>query len=173
MIFTFCFTINYMLAEPVLYADVEFNVKSAREYVTDGIKYRINPQKYEDKLYDKENRWNKSNLEQGKTNLPDRTLAYFSDSSYGVVYHDEMNYTYYYDTNGLLIYVDQKEGSGTTYPHRFYKYKANGTLENMGVRVSKSECYIYTPDEKLIAHWIGQNAYDENNRVIMQRQYGN
>lgn len=160
-------------AELVLYANAEFNVESAKNFVLDGIKYKINPETYIDKMFDRNNGWHKENLKNGKTQLEDRTLAYFSDSTYGVLYHDEMNYTYYYDSNGLLIYVDQKDGKGTTYPHRFYKYKANGELVNMGVRVSKDECYIYSTDEKMIAHWIGENAYDAKNQIIMQRKWSN
>lgn len=43
----------------------------------------------------------------------------------------------------------------------------------MGLRVSKAETFIYTPKGKLIAHWKGQYAYDENGKIIMTRRYAN
>ena len=41
----------------------------------------------------------------------------------------------------------------------------------MGLRVSKEETFIYNPQGKLIAHWLGTNAYDEGGNVIMTRKY--
>lgn len=41
----------------------------------------------------------------------------------------------------------------------------------MGLRVSKGETFLYSPNGKLIAHWLGQYAYDEKGNIIMSRKY--
>ena len=40
----------------------------------------------------------------------------------------------------------------------------------MSLRVSKDETFIFNKSGKLLAHWIGNNCYDENNSVIMTRE---
>lgn len=156
-------------ADDVFYGSAEYNVNSARERVVDGIAYRINKDTFKDKIYDYENQANLQNIINGNLELKDRTLAFFSDSTYGILYKDDPYYVYYYDANGYLINVDKKDG--LKYPYNFYKYSTTGELINMGVRVSKGETYIYSPDEKLIAHWVGANAYNEKNNLIMKRRY--
>ena len=47
----------------------------------------------------------------------------------------------------------------------------NSEFLALKLRVSKGETYIYSPDEKLIAHWVGANAYNEKNNLIMKRRY--
>ena len=163
------FNQTFVMAETLLFGSAEYNVSSAREQVADGIAYKINKKIFHSKLYDYDNKSNLQNIIKGNLELKDRTLAFFSDSTYGVLYKDEPYSVYYYDADGFLIYIDQK--SSLNYPYNFYKYDTTGNLINMGVRVSKEETYIYSPDEKLIAHWVGNNAYDENNNVIMKRRY--
>ena len=41
----------------------------------------------------------------------------------------------------------------------------------MGLRVSKRETFLYSPNGELIAHWIGPNGYDENGQIIMTRKF--
>lgn len=159
----------FALADTVLYGSAEYNVNSAREQVTDGVTYKINKKIFQSKLYDYDNTSNLQNIINGNLELKDRTLAFFSNSTYGVLYKDEPYSVYYYDADGFLIYIDQK--SSLNYPYNFYKYDTTGNLVNMGVRVSKNETYIYSPNEKLIAHWVGNNAYDEKNNIIMKRKY--
>jgi len=159
----------YALADNLLFGSAEYNVNSAREQVADGIAYKINKNIFQSKIYDYDNKSNLENIIKGNLELKDRTLAFFSDSTYGILYKDEPYSVYYYDANGFLIYIDQK--SSLNYPYNFYKYDTTGNLINMGVRVSKEETYIYSPDEKLIAHWVGNNAYDEKNNIIMKRRY--
>ena len=169
LIFIIGVLFNPVFADTMLYGSAEYNVNSAREQVADGVAYKINKNIFQSKLYDYDNKTNLQNIINGNLELKDRTLAFFSDSTYGILYKDEPYSVYYYDADGFLIYVDQK--SSLNYPYNFYKYDTTGTLINMGVRVSKAETYIYSPDEKLIAHWVGNNAYDEKNNIIMKRRY--
>ena len=161
--------LNCALADDIFYGSAEYNVDSAREKVVDGIAYRINKDSFKDRYYDLENQSNLQNIINGNLELKDRTLAFFSDSTYGILYKDDPYCVYYYDANGFLINVDKKDG--LNYPYNFYKYSPTGELINMGVRVSKGETYIYSPDEKLIAHWVGANDYNEQNKLIMKRRY--
>ncbi len=157
------------LSQEILYGATEYNVNSARESVSQGIVYKISPETFKSALYDLNNQENLQNILNGNLSSKDRTLAFFSDSSYGVSYINDPYNVYYYNAEGFLIYIDKK--SGLEYPYKFYKYSPTGDLVNMGLRVSKGETYIYSPAKKLIAHWIDNNASDENNNILMKRKY--
>lgn len=155
-------------SDEILYGGTEYNVNSARENISQGIVDKINPETFKSSLYDLNNQENLQNILNGNLFLKDRTLAFFSDSSYGVRYLNDPYNVYYYGADGFLIYIDKN--SGLDYPYKSYKYSPTGELVNMGLRVSKGETYIYSPTKKLIAHWIDNNAYDENNNIIMKRK---
>ena len=112
---------------------------------------------------------NKTALLKGNVELKDRVLALFSDGSYAVMYHDNPLYVWYYSDSGILTHIEIKDR--TNYPYKSFKYDTEGTLVTMGLRVSKEETFIFNPDGKLIAHWIRENGYDENGKVIMKRKY--
>ncbi len=105
----------------------------------------------------------------GNIELKDRILAFFSDSSYAVMYKNDMYHVFYYSNDGKLIYTEEKDG--LEYPYTSYKYNVSGRLVNVSLRISNDETYIYTPDGSLIAHWLGDKAFDEHGKVIMTRKY--
>ena len=111
---------------------------------------------------------NLSYLLKGITKLNDRTLAKFSDGSYGVNYNSDLMHVYYYDRGGTLINAEVK--TGTIPPYRTYKYDPDGELVNMTMRVSENETYIFNPHGKLLGHWVGEKCFDENGNVVMTRQ---
>lgn len=119
-------------------------------------------------IIDINNYENRLNLLKGFTELKDRTLAYFSDGSYGIMYNDSPNYVWYYGNSGVLLYFDIK--SSLDYPSKTYKYDARGNLLNISSRLSKTESYVYEINGKLIAHWVGENCYDSDGNVIMTRK---
>ena len=131
--------------------------------------YSYNTAKPVIKYIDSANIENRNYLLQGITELKDRKLAKFSDGSYGVLYYDDPMYTWYYSENGHLINYTRKDSDG--YPCRITKYKPDGSIANTGYRVSESESFIYSPQGKLIAHWIGENCYDGSNNLIMKRKF--
>ena len=158
-----------------------FMLPSGAEMLTGGIKYsaedaRIELQNnkpsadflfiasIEDEYYDE----NLSYLLKGDTKLKDRTIAKFSDGSYGVNYNNDPEHVWYYDRGGVLINAEVR--TSTTPPYRTYKYDPDGTLVNMTMRVSEDETYIFNPYGQLIAHWIGEKCYDESNNVVMTRK---
>ncbi len=123
----------------------------------------------ENNLYDYQNGENLRYLLLGKTDLIDRTLAYFSDNTYAVMKHSDRYHVYYYSKDGILLYLE--ENDGLQYPYKSFKYNSSNQLVNKTLRVSKEESYIYSPAGTLIAHWKGSNAYDKSGKVIMSRHY--
>lgn len=153
----------------VLQGGVTYDVNSAREellkYSDNKIDKTLVESFYRDYYY-KENQAYKLKAD---TTLTNRVLAFFSDTTYGVMYNAIPLYVWYYSKDGDLIYMEKKDS--TEYPYKAYKYTPSGLLMNMSLRVSKEETFIYTPAGKLVAHWIGPNAYDEDNNIIMTREY--
>lgn len=153
----------------LLTGEVQYTTESARSELINS-----RPQKPEKSflaLYIKDENYNKniSALLKGSVELKDRTLAMFSDNSYAVMYLEDKLHVFYYAPNGSLTHYEVKDG--IEYPYKSYKYDINDNLVNMGLRVSKAETYIFSPNGKLIAHWIKENGYDENGNIIMTRKY--
>ncbi len=153
----------------VLQGGVSYDVNSTREELMNGIDYTIDSQYVNGFYYDTEHDQNVGYILQGLTELKDRTLAYFSDNTYAVAKNADPYHVYYYDSNGLLMYVEKKDG--LNYPYKTYKYNTTKKLVNMSMRVSKAETFIYSKDGKLLAHWLKDKAYDADGNVIMKRKY--
>lgn len=122
-------------------------------------------------LTDKNHVENRESLNGGVTELSDRKLASFSDNSYGVEYFDDSEYEWFYDFGGRLMSFIKKDS--LSYPIKITRYKPDGSITNTGLKVSDNESFIFSPEGKLIAHWIDNLCYDGNNNVIMQRKYQN
>jgi hypothetical protein len=152
----------------IITGEVEYNAENVREEVFSGPVNPLNISTFRRHLIDRNNYENIENLYKGTTELKDRKLAKFSDGSYGVQYYDDITYTWYYSQNGRLINFTKKDSDG--YPTKFTKYRPDGNVANTGFRVSERESYIYSPEGKLLAHWLGENCYDEYNNIIMKRK---
>lgn len=169
IIFVFFIFILPCQAETILTGGVDYNVNSARDELLQNYKNPISRDLLKLYAYDYKNKENLTFLLKGQTDLKDRTLAYFSDNTYAVLYFEDKLHVFYYKYDGSLLYTEEKERE--TYPYKSYKYDVTGKLVNMSLRVSKGETYIYTPGGKLIAHWINSNGYDERGNIIMTRKY--
>lgn len=156
-------------ADMLLYGEAEYNTQRALDEVSQTKQLKINPNFLIPHLLDINNNENLSALLKGQVELKDRELALFSIGTYGVVYKEDKLHAYYYSNSGVLEYVDFR--SGSEYPYKSYQYDIAGNLVNMGLRVSKREAYIYSPDGKLIAHWVGAYGYDERGNIIMTRKF--
>lgn len=152
----------------IITGGIEYNTDSARAYLLYSEKQTVSDDILKLHLIDTNKDENITMLLSGQTELKDRTLAYFSDRSYAINYHDNPKYVWYYCANGILTHTEIKET--LTYPYKTYKYDIDKKLINMSLRISKNETYIFTPEGKLLAHWIGKNCYDENNNIIMTRE---
>lgn len=158
-----------VMAENVIKGGIQFDVSSAREELMKKPVQRLNPELIAKYLTDENHKENMSYLEIGNASLEDRMLAFFSDSTYAVMYNDDKYHVWYYTKNGKLLYAEEKEN--LDYPCKFYKYNTSGGLVNMGLKVSKDETFIFSGNGRLIAHWIKSNAFDEYGNVIMTRKY--
>ena len=168
------FIIVIILSEPcfaelLLQGETEYNVYTALGEVQNHFKPKINLIKFKPFLLDYNYDENLTALYKGIVELKDRELALFSVGTYGVVYKNDPLHAYYYSNNGILEFVDIR--SARQYPYKSYQYDMSGNLVNMGLRVSKSEAYLYTPNGKLVAHWVGENGYDEKGYLIMKRKF--
>lgn len=152
----------------IITGGIEYNTSSAREELLYSEKKAVPYELIKANIVDNNHNENVLTMLKGITELKDRTLAYFSDGSYGLIYRDNPDYVWYYSNNGKLTHSEVK--TSQQYPYKTYKYTPQGDLVNMSLRVSKNETYIFTPTGKLIAHWLNENCYDENNKVIMTRK---
>ena len=152
----------------IITGEVEYNAEQAKEQLFHNPQNAFNINSITKYYIDKNNVENLNSLYQGITELKDRKIAKFSDGSYGVQYYDDPMYSWYYSEGGRLISFIQKDS--LEYPCKITKYKPDGSVANLGYRVSKEESFIFSPNGKLIAHWLGENCYDEFNRIIMKRK---
>ena len=152
----------------IITGEVEYNAEIAREEVFSKPVQKISFDKIRNRFYDSDNVENSNNLLKGITELKDRKLAKFSDGSYGVQYYDDPMYSWYCSSSGRLINFTKKDSE--SYPCKITKYKPDGSIANQGYRVSDRESFLFAPNGKLLAHWKGENCYDEYNNIIMTRK---
>ena len=155
----------------IITGEIEYNTDLAREETFSKPIEKISFDRIRNHFYDSNNIENLNCLLQGKTELKDRKIAKFSDGSYGIQYYDDPMYSWYYSTNGKLINFTQKDS--LDYPCRITKYKPDGTIANTGYRVSERESFLFASNGKLLAHWLGNNCFDEQNNIIMTRKIMN
>ena len=162
----FIFTLTTANAK-IITGEVSYTLNSARNEVMSQTPKPVSSEVLRANIYDTNNRENKTTLLQGKTEVKDRILAYFSDGSYGVMHKNNPTYVFYYNDGGILTHTEVKDS--LKYPYKTYKYNTTGKLINMTLRVSENETFIFKPTGELIAHWINDKCYDENNNIIMTR----
>ena len=151
----------------IITGEIEYNAETAEREVFSSPVEPISFNYIRNHLFDSNAVENITSLLSGITEFQDRKAALFSDGSYGVMYYDDPYYTWIYK-NGKLINFSKK--SSLEYPAKITRYKADGSIINIGLKISEQESYIYSTDGKLIAHWLGKNCYDKNNNIIMTRK---
>ena len=152
----------------ILTGEVNYSVKDARAEVINSEPEKLPLVLIENNFIDLNKNSNKANMLYGNTDLKDRTLALFSDGSYGVTFKKDPIHVFYYSNNGVLTHIDVK--SSLEYPYKTYKYTFSGDLVNMSLRVSETEAFVFDLKGKLLAHWVGENCYDEYQNIIMTRK---
>ena len=168
MIFIITFLmLNLSVSAEVITGAVEYSESLAQQEMIETTPECVDLTFINNNLIDANRIANFLNILKGSTDLKDRTLAAFSDGSYGVIYKDNPKYVWYYNNNGALMHSEVK--TSLNYPYKTYKYTPAGKLVNMSLRVSKSESYVFTNNGELIAHWIGKNCYDKDKKIIMTR----
>lgn len=162
------FCLELPASSKMITGEVQYSVNGVREEVLSSKPAPFDREKIRLNIVDSNRVENLISLLKGVTELKDRILAYFSDGSYGVIYKDNPLEVFYYGNDGILTHNEKRDSA--EYPYRSYKYTTGGRLVNVGMRVSEDETFIYEPDGKLIAHWLGTRCYDENGNVIMTRE---
>lgn len=153
--------INSAAYAQIITGEVEYNAE--RSGIT---KYSI--EDLRNYFYDADNTINLNYLYQGVTELKDRKLAKFSDGSYAVQYYDNPLTAWYYSSNGKLTAYTKKDSED--YPCKFTKFKPDGNVINYGIRLSAQESRIYSPEGRLLAHWVRNKCFDKNDNLIMTRK---
>lgn len=152
----------------VITGGVEYTASDAQEIILQDAPKPLNVEFLKNNYLDNNNAENLQNMLKGFTDLNDRTLAYFSDGSYGVVYKNNPLTVLYYGRNGVLTHTEER--TSLNYPYKSYKYDTKGHLVNMTFRVSEGETFIFNNSGNLIAHWKGENCYNPEGKVIMTRR---
>lgn len=167
----FLFLFSISAQAEIIKGEVKYNEDIARNQTFSKTTEKISFDKIYNHFFDSDNIENLNCLLKGVTELKDRKLAKFSDGSYGIQFYDDPMFSWYYSESGKLINFIQKDSPN--YPCRITKYKPDGSITNIGYRVSEKESFIFSPEGKLIAHWLGEFCYDENNNIIMKRKIMN
>lgn len=167
-VFLVCLITCTPVFSKIITGGVEVSVEDAREEIFRTQKEPLNKENIINNFRDPNYSQNQSMLLKGITELKDRKLGKFSDGSYAVMYYNDRKNTYYYSQEGILTHNEIR--SGIEYPYKAYKYSTDGKLANISLKFSENETFIFTPAGKLLAHWIGENCYDENKNIIMTRK---
>lgn len=154
----------------VLQGNAQYNAELAREETFSNINYALGPNAFRDYWTDPNFINNYNALNNNINNVENRTLALFSDGSYGVRYFEDPYHNYYYDKNGNLFKIDVLNKPFNDYPHKSVAYNRYGAFKNATFVLSKKEQYLYDRDKNLIGHWVGSACYDEKGNVLMLRK---
>ena len=83
---------------------------------------------------------------------------------YGIVYKNNLYYEFDYLENGKLESVGVR--TGLVYPLKVYEYNSQKALITVRLELNPKDCYVFSANRALIAHWIYGVCYDINGNVI-------
>lgn len=130
---------------------------------------------------------NKQAINNHKESVKDRVITLFDDGSYGIWVLDEDNYdkVYYYFSSGELVAIDFSifptyikdlqsyftlQDNMQIFPIKIYKHAyPGGKIINVTLTVKDCDSYMFEPSGALQYHWIGNNCYDNNGKIILTR----
>ena len=147
--------------------NAKYNEATARVEAFKDVQQKIEKEFYKKYLKDPNK---KENIEQIKNKnfvLLDRYLCPFylkeTLATYAVVYDDMPNYAFYYNILGSLIKFDITQNS-ESYPKKILGYSRYGNLMSVAFEVNEEEQFVYDENGKLIAHWVGSELLNKNNK---------
>lgn len=167
LIFIYIFLINPVFSLTIQ-GGVSYSVNEARTIAFNNLEHKIDTSVYESYFVDKNYDKNKANIAKNKFHTRKYNLTVFSDKSYSVSYKAKSNICFYYDLNGKLESIGYTFGK--KYPRKGIKYYKNGYLEEIYIIASPQEQFIFDKNKKLIAHWKGNNCYNEKGELVMTRE---
>lgn len=163
--------------EEAIQAGIKYNEANARVEAFKDVQKRISKDFYKQYLTDPNKKENinsinnkiffiqddNSNIEENKT----RELCpfYLKNSliSYGIIYQNNLTYSFYYDIFGRLMKFDVINSD--TYPRKTFAYSRFGNLISVIFEVNEDEQFVYNDNGKLIAHWIGNEMKNKDNSI--------
>ena len=148
------FSTNMILAETVLQGGISFTISQAREFSFKNIEEQIPVETFQ--KYKKYNKF----LNQFKD------ITVFSDGSFAVD-DRKNNICYYYSKDRTLKFVEII--LNTSLPRKSVKYNTKGFLDSIVLDIGNNEQFIFDANKKLVAHWIGENGYNEKGELIFTR----
>lgn len=169
-----CMLLSLSAQAEIFHANVEYSAESARKAAFANINYKIPKETIKSYIYDKDIEENKNAMKYNLS-LPDRDVKLYElpfSKAYGVSLKKREGYTYFYwHSNGYLkaVAIEEKKGKNK-FPVTIYRYNPYGDLTGVSFQVSPVEEYIYNRDGTLNCHWVGNVAYDENNKKIGSSQ---
>ena len=163
----FVFVSLFIVSAYTLNGGVSYTVETARIKAFENVDKKIKIDNYKDFLYDINYEKNMSAIKKSKFKYKGRYLTYFSDKTYSVSYSNSSNICYYYDANGKLEYIGITKGE--RYPKKGIKYDIEGNLYSTCLIISNKEQFLFDKNKKLIAHWIGNNGYNEKGELFGTR----
>lgn len=159
--------------ESALRGGVVYTVESARKLAFSGLDLKLDKSLIKPYYYDENRDENLLAIKEGRA-LKDRYIMEFSSGivkGYAVTYNDKPEYAYYYTKGGYLAGVDYNpQPDRGEYPYKIGKYNAFGSIISVGLYVSDDEQFSYSKNGKLLAHWIGDNGFNEKGKLIAKRK---
>ena len=162
-ILSICFNCGYTIK-----GGVSYTVETVRTEAFSNVPLNINISDYQSHFIDPNYVANKNAMNKNKTKIRDRYFTFFSDKTYAIYYKKNKSVQFYYDVNGKLDFISFSINK--KYPIKVLKYDKNGILDSTSLFVSNNESYVFDLNKKLIAHWKGNNCYNEKGELIMTRE---
>ncbi len=147
-------SINSVYSETVLTGGVNYTVAQTRKIAFQNIPNKISAKTFEKFLKYK------------KRFVFRYIKTTFSDNSFGVL-DKKTEYGYYYTEKGNLYLIQVKITDGNF--RKYARYDLNGQLESIVLDIGNNEQFIFDANKKLVAHWIGENGYNEKGELIFTR----
>ncbi len=162
-----CNCIYIQAAAKTLKAGVSYTLNGIRTIAFEKVEKKIDISKYKKYFVYNEFCKNKKTLFRGKE-CTIRQFTQFSDGSFGVLYKSPKSVGFYYDKKGNLRNIELFLSSENIIKR--ITYDRNGDLDVIALDITKSEQLVFDKDKKLVAHWIGNNCYNEKGELVHTRR---
>ena len=156
----------YPAGAKTLKGGVKYTVKQAREEAFANVEYSLPQSIIKANLTDPNYKENKKAIKLGVTELPDRSIGYFSDGSYVIIYKNNLYYEYNYFPNGKLEGIGKR--NSLTYPVVSYFYTPKNELTELMLYVNEFQAFQFKANGQLLYHWINNKCYDKNGKFIKE-----
>ena len=146
---------------------VKYTVESAREEAFRNIEYEISMEPHKKYLIDPGYTPGEGG-KKPKISKRGRYVNYFSDGTYGVRYYTDWKYIYLYSATGVLGCIEVRNDADK-YPYLTKMYSIAGRLLTVILWVSQDESFSYEPNGELTVHWVKNNGYDKDGKLVNKR----